>query len=132
MLNDSPVGQAAWIVEKFRALSDVNGDVESKFTKDEMLTNVMVYWLTRTATSAARIYYEVRREPADLLRADGGGVPLACAAFPKEISFTPRRWLEAQYNLTQHTIMPRGGHFAALEEPELLLEDVRTFFRTVR
>ena len=132
VLNDSPVGQAAWIVEKFRALSDVNGDVESKFTKDEMLTNVMVYWLTRTATSAARIYYEVRREPASLRSSGAGGVPLACAAFPKEISFTPRRWLEAQYNLTQHTIMPRGGHFAALEEPELLLEDVRTFFRTVR
>ena len=131
VLNDSPVGQAAWIVEKFRALSDVNGDVESKFTRDEMLTNVMVYWLTGTATSAARIYYEVRREPASL-RGGAGDAPLACAAFPKEISFTPRRWLEAQYNLMQHTIMPRGGHFAALEEPELLLEDVRTFFRTVR
>ena len=72
VLNDSPVGQAAWIVEKFRALSDVNGDVESKFTKDEMLTNVMVYWLTRTATSAARIYYEVRREPAGLLLSGAG------------------------------------------------------------
>ena len=131
VLNDSPVGLAAWFVEKFRALSDVNGDVESKFTKDELLTNVMVYWVTETPTSAARIYYEVRRPPGTLL--DGAGdAPTGCAAFPKEISFTPRRWLEAQYNLTHHTIMPRGGHFAALEEPELLLEDVRTFFRTVR
>ena len=131
VLNDSPVGLAAWIVEKFRAWSDVNGDVESKFTKDEMLTNVMVYWVTQTPTSAARLYYEVRHPPGGL-RGGAGDAPLACAAFPKEISFTPRRWLEAQFNLTHHTIMPRGGHFAALEEPELLLEDIRTFFRTVR
>ena len=131
VLNDSPVGLAAWIVEKFRAWSDVNGDVESKFTKDEMLTNVMVYWVTQTPTSAARLYYEVRHPPGGR-RGGAGDAPLACAAFPKEISFSPRLWLEAQFNLTQRTIMPRGGHFAALEEPELLLEDVRTFYRTVR
>ena len=131
VLNDSPVGQAAWIIEKFRALSDVDGDVESKFTKDEMLTNVMVYWLTGTATSSARIYYEVTHAP-NPLAGGAGDAPLACAAFPKEISFPPRLWLEARYNLTQRTIMPRGGHFAALEEPELLLEDVRTFFRSLR
>ena len=129
-LNDSPVGLAAWIVEKFRAWSDVNGDVESKFTKDELLTNVTVYWVTETPTSAARLYYELRhpRRPA----AGRVDVPTGCAAFPKEISFTPRRWLEAAYNLTHFTIMPRGGHFAALEEPELLIDDVRAFFRTVR
>ena len=130
VLNDSPVGLAAWIVEKFRAWSDVNGDVESKFTKDELLTNVTVYWVTETPTSAARLYYELRhsRRPA----AGRVEVPTGCAAFPKEISFTPRRWLEAAYNLTHFTIMPRGGHFAALEEPELLIDDVRAFFRTVR
>lgn len=129
-LNDSPVGLAAWIVEKFRAWSDVNGDVESKFTKDELLTNVTVYWVTETPTSAARLYYELRHPgfPA----AGRVEVPTGCAAFPKEISFTPRRWLEAAYNLTHFTIMPRGGHFAALEEPELLIDDVRAFFRTVR
>ena len=129
-LNDSPVGLAAWIVEKFRAWSDVNGDVESKFTKDELLTNVTVYWVAETPTSAARLYYELRhlRRPA----AGRVEVPTGCAAFPKEISFTPRRWLEAAYNLTHFTIMPRGGHFAALEEPELLIDDVRAFFRTVR
>ena len=131
VLNDSPVGQAAWIVEKFRALSDVNGDVESKFTKDEMLTNVMVYWVTQTATSAARVYYEVTHAP-NALAGGAGDAPLACTGFPKEISFPPTLWLEAQFNLTQRTIMPRGGHFAALEEPELLLEDVRTFYRTIR
>lgn len=129
-LNDSPVGLAAWIVEKFRAWSDVNGDVESKFTKDELLTNVTVYWVTGTPTSAARLYYELRHPgfPA----AGRVEVPTGCAAFPKEISFTPRRWLEAAYNLTHFTIMPRGGHFAALEEPALLIDDVRAFFRTVR
>ena len=129
-LNDSPVGLAAWIVEKFRAWSDVNGDVESKFTKDELLTNVTVYWVTETPTSAARLYYELRHPgfPA----AGRVEVPTGCAAFPKEISFTPRRWLEAAYNLTHFTIMPRGGHFAALEEPALLIDDVRAFFRTVR
>ena len=132
VLNDSPVGLAAWIVEKFRAWSDVNGNVESKFTKDELLTNVTIYWVTGTPTSAARLYYELRHPPAG--RAAGGRVevPTGCAAFPKEISFAPRRWLEAAYNLTHHTIMPRGGHFAALEEPTLLVDDVRTFFRTVR
>lgn len=129
-LNDSPVGLAAWIVEKFRAWSDVNGDVESKFTKDELLTNITVYWVTETPTSAARLYYELRHPgfPA----AGRVEVPTGCAAFPKEISFTPRRWLEAAYNLTHFTIMPRGGHFAALEEPALLIDDVRDFFRTVR
>lgn len=133
VLNDSPVGLAAWIVEKFRAWSDVNGDVESKFTKDELLTNITVYWVTGTPTSAARLYYELRHPPAGSTPTGGRiEVPTGCAAFPKEISYTPRQWLEAAYNLTHHTVMPRGGHFAALEEPELLTEDIRVFFRTVR
>ena len=105
--------------------------VESKFTKDELLTNIMIYWVTGTATSAARIYYEVTHGP-NPMSGGAGDAPLACAAFPKEISFPPRSWLEAAYNLTQRTVMPRGGHFAAMEEPQLLLEDVRTFFRTLR
>ena len=133
-LNDSPVGLAAWIVEKFRAWSDVDGDVESKFTKDELLTNITVYWVTQTATSAARLYYELRHPPAGSASTPAGrlGVPTGCAAFPKEISFTPRRWLEARYNLAHFTVMPHGGHFAALEEPELLVEDIRAFFRDLR
>ena len=131
VLHDSPVGQAAWLIEKFRALSDVDGDLESKFTKDELLNNIMLYWITGTATSSARIYHEVTHGP-NPLSGGAGDAPLACAGFPKEISFPPTLWLEAAYNLTQRTVMPRGGHFAALEEPQLLLEDVRTFFRTVR
>ena len=130
-LNDSPTGLAAWIIEKFRAWSDVNGNIENKFTKDELLTNITVYWVSQTPTSAARLYYELRHSPSDS-RNDRINVPTGCAAFPKEISFAPRRWLEASYNLTHYTIMPRGGHFAALEEPELLTNDIRMFFRTVR
>lgn len=130
-LNDSPTGLAAWIIEKFRAWSDVDGNIESKFTKDELLTNITVYWVSQTPTSAARLYYELRHPLSDS-RNDRINVPTGCAAFPKEISFAPRRWLEVSYNLTHYTIMPRGGHFAALEEPELLVNDIRTFFRTVR
>ena len=130
-LNDSPVGLAAWIVEKYRSWCDCDGNPETKFSKDELLTTITIYWVTQTATSAARYYYEGRHG------GNAGGpqrveVPTACAAFPKELIFTPRRWLEAGYNLTRYTIMPSGGHFAAGEEPELFVDDVRAFFRDVR
>jgi epoxide hydrolase len=128
-LDDSPAGLAAWIVEKFRAWSDSGGDVEKSFSRDDLLTNVMLYWVTQTATSSARIYYENQRAPAAARRVE---VPTACAVFPKEISIPPRKWVEAAYNLTRWTEMPRGGHFAALEEPQLLAEDIRAFFRSVR
>ncbi len=128
-LNDSPAGLAAWIVEKFHAWCDCDGNVESKFTKDELLTNIMIYWATQTAASSTRIYYENRVAPPNPGRVT---VPTACALFPKEITTPPRKWVEARYNLTRWTEMPRGGHFAALEQPELLVNDVREFFRTVR
>jgi pimeloyl-ACP methyl ester carboxylesterase len=128
-LDDSPAGLAAWIVEKFRSWSDSDGNVEKHFTKDDLLTNITIYWVTQTATSSARIYYENQRAKPAQGRVQ---VPTACAVFPKEINIPPRRWVEAQYNLTRWTEMPRGGHFAALEEPELLVEDMRAFFRTVR
>jgi len=128
-LDDSPAGMAAWIVEKFRSWSDVNGNVEQKFTKDELLTNIMLYWVTQSGASSARIYYENQRAKPPQRRVQ---VPTACAVFPKEISIAPRRWVEAQYNVTRWTEMPRGGHFAAMEEPNLLADDIRAFFRTVR
>jgi pimeloyl-ACP methyl ester carboxylesterase len=139
-LNDSPVGLAAWIVEKFRLWCDCDGNPEKVFTRDELLTNITIYWVTETPTSAARFYYENRHGFDGRPAANSPGwwrnkrvaVPTACAAFPKEISFTPRRWLETRYNLTRFTIMPRGGHFAALEQPELLVDDVRAFFRELR
>ena len=128
-LNDSPAGLAAWIVEKFRAWCDCDGNVEKKFSKDDLLTNITIYWATQTATSSARIYFENRVASPNQGKVS---VPTACAVFPKELVAPPRRWLETRYNLTRYTVMPRGGHFAALEEPQLLVEDIRTFFRDLR
>ncbi len=130
-LNDSPVGLAAWIVEKYRSWCDCDGDPETRFSKDELLTTLTIYWATETATSAARYYYEGRHgaNSPDPARIE---VPTACAAFPGEFRFTPRRWLEARYNLVRFTMMPSGGHFAASEEPALYVDDLRAFFREVR
>jgi microsomal epoxide hydrolase len=126
-LNDSPAGLAAWIVEKFRAWSDSDGNVEKRFTKDELLTNVTIYWVTETAPSSTRLYFENRIDAGLQGRME---VPFACARFPREMfGIVPTKWLEAQYNLQQLTDMPRGGHFAAMEEPQLLVDDVRKFFR---
>ena len=130
-LNDSPAGLAAWIVEKFHGWSDNDGNVESAFTKDEMLTNITLYWVTGTITSSTRIYYESGNTPPTR-RVGFIDVPTGAAMFPKEISFTPRAWAAARYNIVHWTVMPRGGHFAALEEPELLVDDVRAFFRGLR
>ena len=128
-LNDSPAGLAAWIVEKFHAWCDCGGNVESRFTKDELLTNIMIYWATQTGPSSVRIYYENRVAPPNPAKVT---VPTACAQFPKEISAPPRKYLEARYNLTRYTLMPRGGHFAAMEQPDLLVSDVRAFFHDLR
>ena len=129
-LNDSPVGLAAWIVEKFRTWSDSQGRVESRFSKDELLTNIMIYWVTESGPSSARIYFENRVDPGAQGRVE---VPFACARFPAEVfANVPRKAVEAAYNVVQYTEMASGGHFAALEEPELLAADVRKFFRNLR
>lgn len=130
-LNDSPVGLAAWIVEKYRTWSDCDGDVETKFTKDELLTNIMVYWTTQTITSSTRLYYESRHVSHTDAR-DRIETPTGCAIFPKELTIPPRKWAEARFNVVQWTEMPRGGHFAAMEEPELLVQDIRAFFGSLR
>ncbi|HEY8432056.1 MAG TPA: epoxide hydrolase [Sandaracinaceae bacterium] len=131
-LNDSPAGLAAWIVEKFRTWSDCDGDVEKRFTKDELLTNVMIYWVTQSITSSTRLYYETMHSGRFGPASERVETPTGCAIFPKELYRAPRKWAEAAYDVRQWTRMPRGGHFAALEEPELLVEDVRSFFRLVR
>ena len=131
-LNDSPAGLAAWIVEKFRTWSDCGGDVERSFTKDELLTNITIYWATETINSSTRIYYESQRVPWNLEEGERIEVPSGVAVFPQEISHPPREWAERSYNLQRWTVMPRGGHFAAQEEPELLAEDIRAFFRPLR
>jgi microsomal epoxide hydrolase len=128
-LTDSPAGLAAWIVEKFHAWCDCGDNIESRFSKDDLLTNVMIYWVTETAASSTRIYYENRVAPPVQGRVT---VPTACALFPREITTPPRKWVEARYNLVRWTPMPRGGHFAALEQPDLLVSDVRDFFRGLR
>lgn len=131
-LTDSPAGLAAWITEKFYFWTDCQGDLETRITKDELLTNIMVYWVTRTINSSFWLYYQLRHRPWRLGRGEKIGVPTAVAAFPHEILRPPREWAARICNLRQWTQMPAGGHFAALEEPEALVEDVRKFFRTLR
>ncbi len=131
-MNDSPVGLAAWIVEKFRNWSDCDGDLESVFTRDELLTNVTIYWATETLNSSARLYYETREQPLRLSPAHRVEVPVAMAVFPKEIPIPPRAVAERGYNIQRWSVMPRGGHFAAMEQPELLAEDIWEFFRPLR
>jgi microsomal epoxide hydrolase len=132
-LTDSPVGLAGWIVEKFRAWSDCGGDIESRFSKDFLLTNIMIYWVTGAIGSSFWPYYAVRHgEPA--LAADGRRIPVpaAHARFPKEIIQVPRSWAESVYDIRRWTEMPSGGHFAAAEEPDALAADLRAFFRDLR
>ena len=132
-LNDSPAGLLSWIVEKFRTWSDCDGRPETVFTREQLITNVMLYWVTQTITSSARLYWEtmhsgVLQEPLEYV-----GVPTGVARFPREeILRFPRSWVEQRYNVTRWVNMPRGGHFAAMEQPELFVADLRTFFRTVR
>ncbi len=131
-LNDSPAGLAGWIVEKFRAWADCKGDVESVFTRDELLTNLTAYWVTGTINSSTRLYYEMRKS-AKLPFAEGRiEVPTGVAVFPKELYNAPRAWAERVYNITHWSVFPAGGHFAAMERPAELAADLRKFYRTVR
>jgi pimeloyl-ACP methyl ester carboxylesterase len=130
-LNDSPVGLAAWIIDKFRRRSDCNGDVESRFTRDQLLANVTLYWVTETITSSCRLYFESSRAPLRFAAGEFVRAPTAIARFPMEAPFPPRRWVERGYNVQRWTEMPRGGHFAAMEEPRLLAHDIREFFRAL-
>jgi microsomal epoxide hydrolase len=130
-LNDSPAGLAGWIVEKFHAWTD--GDPDVLIGRDEMLANITAYWLTQTAGSAARIYFETHRAGLDAAPLSGVDVPTGCAVFPHEIYRGSRRWAERVYrDIRRWTELPRGGHFAALERPEELVSEIRAFFATLR
>jgi len=133
---DSPVGIAAWIIEKFHSWSDISGDdLDSVHTKDWLLTNIMIYLVTGTFNTASWIYYGRREEGGRVLSASGKRVevPTAAALFPAEmLAWPPRSYVDRLYNITQWTEMPCGGHFAALEQPELLVKDIRNFARTLR
>ncbi|OLZ41862.1 epoxide hydrolase [Natrinema saccharevitans] len=123
-LTDSPAGLAAWIVEKFRAWSDCDGDLESWIDRDRLLDNLSVYWLTGTIGSSMRLYAETDVSAAT---PDSVDVPTGHARYPAEVYKTPRRWAEAVYDVEYWSEQPEGGHFAAMEVPELFVEDLRSF-----
>ncbi len=128
-LNDSPAGLAAWIVEKYRAWSDSGGDVETAFSRDELLSHLTVYWATQTIGSSMRLYYENVHTPG----AWGAiAAPTGIAMLPADMFPTPREWLERSGPLAHYTVLPRGGHFGEQEVPDLLAEDLRAFLRPLR
>ena len=128
-LVDSPAGQAAWIIEKFREWTDCDGHPENVLTRDELLDNVMLYWLPATAASSARLYWESFRRPGfEEVR-----VPTGCSIFPKEIMRISRRWATSRFtDIRYWNELDRGGHFAAFEQPELFVRELRSFFALVR
>jgi len=132
-LDDSPAGMLAWILEKLRGWSDCDGDPFTVFDRDRVLTNVVWYWATQTFTSSARMYWETARSGALRQPIEYVTVPTGIARYPKEeILRFPRSWVEATYHVTHWAVMDRGGHFAAWEQPDRFVDDVRRFFRTVR
>lgn len=130
-LNDSPAGLAAWIVEKFWRWTDHQGNLEDAVPRDLLLANITLYWLTGTIGSAARIYH-ASASPGEAIPITFVDVPVGCAIFPAEIYPASRRWAEHHYRVVRWTQMPRGGHFAALEAPELVAEDFIAFARQVQ
>jgi pimeloyl-ACP methyl ester carboxylesterase len=138
-LIDSPVGLAAWLLEKFYTWSDCNGDIESRFTKDQLLTNISLYWHTQTVPSSFALYYDSMHASAftwigEKIKEWMGtsSVPAGFAIFGKENTNPPREWAARFFNVQRWTTVPQGGHFAALEEPKILAHELVEFFRTVR
>ena len=132
-LNDSPAGLAAWIVEKFRRWTDCGGDVERVYSKDELLTNITLYWVTQTINASARLYYEDRRHPTVVPKGERIEVPMGGAFFPKDFAPPPRAGAERVYaDIRRWTVFDWGGHFPALERPDVLVGELREFFRPLR
>jgi len=132
-LNDSPVGLLSWIVEKLRSWSDCRGDVERRFSKDDLLTTVMIYWITQSYGTSARYYYEAAHDPWKPAheRLPVVEAPTAVSIMPAEFANAPRRWIQRYYNLKQERHHLSGGHYAAWEEPEAIVSDLRDFFRVL-
>lgn len=131
-LTDSPIGLAAWVVEKFKSWTDCESVPEEAISLDDMITDIMIYWLTDTAHSAIRLYAESREHPLHLKPGQRISPPCGIVRLPAEIPMPPRSWAERAFNIVHWTELPRGGHFAAWEVPELLAEDIRSFFRPLR
>ncbi|MDR5759269.1 epoxide hydrolase [Caballeronia sp. LZ035] len=131
-MTDSPVGLAAWVVEKFRTWSDCDGDIERALALDDVLTDVSIYWFGHMLDASYRIYKENRRQPLSFAPSERVSTPLGVALFPRELPMPPRSWLERVFDVHRWNAMPRGGHFAALEQPDLLAEEIRAFFRPLR
>jgi pimeloyl-ACP methyl ester carboxylesterase len=135
-LADSPAALCAWILEKFWAWTDCDGHPENVLTRDELLDNIMLYWLPRTGASSARLYWESIRQVNEWISGttvDSVAVPVGCSIFPKELQRPSRRWAEKRFRDIRYWNEPdRGGHFAAFEQPELFVDEVRSFFRLVR
>jgi pimeloyl-ACP methyl ester carboxylesterase len=131
-LTDSPVGLASWITEKIRAWSDCNGDIESVISMDMLLTDISLYWFSDSLAASLRLYKENRLRPLIFSPGERVVPALGVALFPHELPMPPRAWVERVFDVHRWTIMPAGGHFAALEQPHLLAEDIRTFFRPLR
>lgn len=132
-LNDSPVGLLSWILEKRRTWSDCGGDVERRFSKDDLLTTVMIYWVTQSFGTSARYYYEALHnawKPSHD-RYPVVEAPTGIAVFRKEVILQPRKWAERYYKLKRWTVFESGGHFAPMEEPQIMIDDIRAFFRTL-
>lgn len=128
-LTDSPIGLCGWIIEKFNAWSDNDGHIENSFTKEELLANVTLYWFTQTQHSSVRMYHEIGLNPLKFDKDDFVTVPVGFAKFPKEIHVPPRGYVEKGFNLVHWSELPQGGHFPALEHPQLLAGDIITFFQ---
>jgi pimeloyl-ACP methyl ester carboxylesterase len=135
-LTDSPVGLCAWIIEKFWSWTDCDGHPENILTRDELLDNVTLYWLTATGASSARLYWESMRQVNDWISGpvtDTVTAPTGCSIFPKELQRPSRRWAEKRFLDIRYWNEPaRGGHFAAFEQPEIFVDELRAFFRLVR
>ena len=130
-LTDSPVGWLGWMIDKFQLLTDNNGDFLTAVDRDTFLNEVTLYWVTGTVGSAMRIYRENRLTGEEMAPTPRLDTPMAYADFPREVAVPPFRWITQTYNVVQKTEMPKGGHFAALEQPDLLLDDIRKFFAKV-
>ena len=131
LLDDSPAGLAAWIIEKFREWTE-GPEEQCGLTMDQLLTTVMVYWVTRTGASSSRLYWERRRHPETMVPQRRVTVPTGVANFPGELTRSYRAHAERYFNIVRWTELPRGGHFPAMEVPDLFVDDVRSFFRPLR